>query len=176
MSPNRFLPSKKQTIKPSICPSIFFCFSSYRCTGASGVIRRVFTPITNLKSPVAQACVSLLWLKKPKSPKDFIKLPVPRPAIFHYFWCVFFFFFCWFFCLFVFLHFFIHPSIYSFSFILFFLKKLWIGGISLYLNTYVDIIVAKTVCMFRSWLVGFVQGNIWNFAHVHLEQRFPLFA
>lgn len=48
------------------------------------------------------------------------------------------------------MHFFIHPSIYSFSFILFYLKNLWIGGMSLYLNTYVDIIVAKTVCMFRS--------------------------
>lgn len=113
MSPNRFLPSKKQTIKPSICPSIFFCFSSYRCTGASGVIRRVFTPITNLKSPVAQACVSLLWLKKPKSPKDFIKLPVPRPAIFHYFWCVFFFLLIFLFvCFFTFLHSSIHLFIF----------------------------------------------------------------
>lgn len=111
MSPNRFLPSKKQTIKPSICPSIFFCFSSYRYAGASGVIRRVFTPITNLKSPVAQACVSLLWLKKPKSPKDFIKLPVPRPAIFHYFWCGFFFFFDFFVCLFFYISSFIHPFI-----------------------------------------------------------------
>lgn len=75
---------KKTNNKTIHLPIHFFLFLQF---GVTGMLEPQvsFTPITNLKSPVAQACVSLLWLKKPKSPKDFIKLPVPRPAIFHYF-------------------------------------------------------------------------------------------
>lgn len=94
MSPNRFLPSKRQTIKRSICPSIFFCFSSLelqvcwslRCHKV-GLHTYSQFKITSRFS----ICVFALAEEARKPQRFFFKLPIPWPAIFQYFWWGFFF-------------------------------------------------------------------------------------